>query len=168
MRETTDSCIDPETMNNKVLLGRYGSVPLRTMITFNCHRNVFHVNKSLWTLHEESFRVWTTCNVMYLNLLVKERILFFQQHSLDHLSVFGADRTVQFPGLHRTEKRIRIRTSIHCTIKREYEGPVLLLPVFQHCSSKQTVWTALGLNILRQSYCNTTSRGRKDTPLNKH
>lgn len=156
-----DLCINPETIN-KLPLRRYGSMQLRT-ITFNWHLDVFHVNKSSWTLHEESFRVWPTCNVMYPNFVVKKRILFFQQHSLDHLSVFGADRAVQFPGLHRTEATIT--PSIHCTIKREYDGPVLLLPVFQHCSSKQTVWTALGQNTLRQPYCNTTSRDREDTHL---
>lgn len=99
-------------------------------------------------------------NGMYLNFLVKTRILFFQQHSLDHLPVFGADRAVQLPGLHSTEAPIR--TSLHCTIKRE-----CVLPVFPHCSSKQTVWTALGPNIRRQGYCNRTSRGCEDAPLKK-
>lgn len=113
-----DLCVNSETMN-KVPSGRYGAICLRNVITFKCHRNVFHVNKSSWTLHKESFRVWATCNVKYLNFLVKKRILFFQQHSLDHLSVFGADRAVQLPGLQSTETTIR--TSLHSTIERQCE-----------------------------------------------
>lgn len=33
-----------------------------------------------------------------------------------------------------------------------------VIPVSQHCSSTQTVWTAPGLNHLRPPHCNTTSR----------
>lgn len=125
-----------------------------------------------------SLQIWV--KLIWSFLEAGERILFLQQHPLDHLSVLGADGAVQLPGLqqhtctHTPLTRARSRLGGTVSFPEPYQYPGAALPrrlnelFLDHTSSVHLTAAQRENNVRGQSSTRTRGQEMRHTQFLSH